>query len=327
MNCDSVRSVPMHFRATHSGFARGWYAVVSGGEIHADTLKPIYWLDQQLIVYRTQGGKAQVADAYCPHLGAHLASHDGSIDAGQITCPFHKWRWDGETGRCSHIPYASSLPPGTVKLTLHETREVDGDVLMWFDPRGKAPDFEPFSSPDFQRDRWILFDERAFDTTCPFPDIYENLFDSAHIVQLHRAKKTPQLENMAERPHGMYVEYAIDPDAEDQALEQIAINFTGITLMNQHYVGRGWEALFFIALTPVDFETTRQSMRLYLKDMGSQEAHDALGKPFVERFVYEVEQDLKVINFKKHLPTPRLSRNDGPIYQYREYAAKFLQQP
>ena len=122
----------------------------------------------------------------------------------------------------------------------------------------------------------------------------------------------------------LYVEYGIDADAEDQALEKIAINFTGITLMNQHYVGRGWEALFFISLTPIDFETTRQRMRLYLKDMGSQEAHDALGKPFVERFVYEVDQDLKVINFKKHLVKPKLCRGDGPIYQYREYAARFL---
>jgi 3-ketosteroid 9alpha-monooxygenase subunit A len=314
----------MRHRAAHTGFARGWYSVAQSDAVGADTLLPVYCLDQQLVVYRTAAGIVQAADAYCPHLGAHLASHDGAIVDGQITCPFHKWRWDGDTGRCSHIPYASTLPPGTVKLTLHPTREVDGDVVVWHDPTGAEPDFEPYASEAFRDDHWTLFDRRTVDTTCPFPDIFENLFDAAHIVQLHRAKRMPSLLNTASRPHGLYVEYGIDPDAEDQALEKIALNFTGITLLNQHYVGRGWEALFFIALTPLDFETTRQSYRLYLKDMGSAQAHEALGKPFVERFVYEVEQDMKVINFKKHLPTPKLCRGDGPIYQYREYASKYL---
>jgi phenylpropionate dioxygenase-like ring-hydroxylating dioxygenase large terminal subunit len=319
-----LQHVPMRRRAPPTPFARGWYAVAAADEIDSQTLKPLYWLDQELIAYRTASGAAQVADAYCPHLGAHLASHDGAIADGHITCPFHKWRWDGESGRCSHIPYASALPPGTVKLTLHPTREIDGQVLMWFDPQGKPPDFEPFASPAFARDRWVKYDQRSFTTTCPFPDILENLFDGAHIVQLHHAAKMPQLTNMGDRPHGMYLEYAIDADAEDQPLEQLAMNLTGISLLNQHYVARGWEALFFIALTPIDTERTVQSMTLYLKDLGSSEAHDALGGPFVERFVYEVEQDLKVLDYKKHLPTPRLCRGDGPIYQYREYAAKYL---
>lgn len=319
-----LRAVPMHQRAGHTGFARGWYAVAHTEDIGPATLQPLYWLEQQWVVYRTVSGAAQVADAYCPHLGAHLASHDGAIANGQLTCPFHKWRWDGTTGRCSHIPYASALPPGNVKLTLHPTREVDGDILVWHDPAGGEPDFEPYASAAFAQDRWILFDRRTVDTTCPFPDVYENLFDSAHIVQLHGAKKTPQLANMSERPYGLSVEYAIDADAEDQALEKIELHFTGITRMNQHYVGRGWEALFFIDLTPLDFETTRQTFRLYLKDLGSADAHAALGGPFVERFVYEVEQDMKVINFKKHLPAPKLCRSDGPIYQYREYARRYL---
>jgi hypothetical protein len=146
----------------------------------------------------------------------------------------------------------------------------------------------------------VKYDQRSYVTTCPFPDILENLFDGAHIVQLHHAAKMPQLTNMSDRPHGMYLEYAIDAQAEDQPIEQIVMNLSGISLLNQHYVARGWEALFFIALTPLDGERTEQSMSLYLKDLGSQEAHDALGKPFVERFVYEVEQDLKVLDFKKH---------------------------
>lgn len=323
MSNHPLRHVPMRQRSPHVGFARGWYSVAASEDLQPDRLIPVYVLDRQWIAYRNADGQAQVADAYCPHLGAHLASHDGAITGGQITCPFHKWRWDGASGRCTHIPYASALPPGSVKLGLVPTREVDGDVLAWHGPAGEEPDFEPYRSPAFARDRWVQYDRRTVDTTCPFPDIFENLFDGAHIVQLHRAQKMPTLENMEPRPHGLHVDYGIDP-SEDAAIEKLSLEFTGITLMNQHYLGRGWEALFFIALTPLDAETTRQTYRLYLKDTGSPDVLEALGKPFVERFVYEVEQDMRVINFKKHLATPKLCRGDGPIYQYRDYASRYL---
>jgi len=48
-----------------------------------------------------------------------------------------------------------------------------------------------------------------------------------------------------------------------------------------------------------------------------------VGKPWIERFAFEVEQDFKVLNYKKHLTHPRLCGGDGPIYQYREYAKQY----
>ncbi|MGH8808821.1 MAG: Rieske 2Fe-2S domain-containing protein, partial [Noviherbaspirillum sp.] len=90
----------MKFRVPEIAFPKGWYCVADAHEISADKLKPVSYLNQQLIVYRAQSGEAQVADAYCPHLGAHLASHDGCIEDGAIVCPFHKWKWDGAQGHC-----------------------------------------------------------------------------------------------------------------------------------------------------------------------------------------------------------------------------------
>jgi len=37
-----------------------------------------------------------------------------------------------------------------------------------------------------------------------------------------------------------------------------------------------------------------------------------------------VEQDLKVLDYKRHLVRPRLCAGDGPIHQYRKYAAEFF---
>jgi 3-ketosteroid 9alpha-monooxygenase subunit A len=62
---------------------------------------------------------------------------------------------------------------------------------------------------------------------------------------------------------------------------------------------------------------------VYLKDVRSQQVLEQIGRPFVERFVFEVEQDLEVLNFKKHLSRPRLCAQDGPIHAYRRYAEAY----
>lgn len=321
----ALAPIAMRFRDSDPRFPKGWYCVAESADLSIDTLAPVSWLDQQLVVYRTAAGAPQVADAYCPHLGAHLASHDGAIKDGVLICPFHKWHWDGDTGKCTHIPYASQLPPGGVRLSLHPTREVDGMVLMWYHPEGFAVEFEPYSTSADGMDLrdWVLYDARSWTSTCPFRDILENVFDSAHIVQLHHATKMPVMNAMEARPHGLFVDYQLDPEAEDTPIRRLALNFTGVSGLTQLYEGEGWSALFLITLTPVDHEHFVQKARLYLKDMGSSELHERFGKPFVERFVYEVEQDFKVLNYKRHLPTPRLCRGDGPIYQFREYASQY----
>lgn len=318
-----LKTVPIRFRAPQFGFARGWYAVADARDIGVGTLKAVDYLSRQLIVFRTREGTAQVADAYCPHLGAHLASHDGKIHDGIIQCPFHKWEWDGASGRCVHIPYAKTLPPGGVALTLYPTREVDGAVLMWYDPAGAQPGFEPFESSLLAEGGWELFSDRSWITTCPFSDIFENAFDRAHIVQLHHAPAMPAMNCMEERAHGLFVDYVLNPDAGQPPMA-LRLDFTGITLLHQQYEGDGLSALFLISLTPVDEERVEQRTWFYLPPRVSSPQLRDNGEGFVERFIYEVEQDFKVLDYKKHLAQPRLCRGDGPIHRYREYANQYF---
>lgn len=48
-----------------------------------------------------------MADAYCPHLGAHLGI-GGKVHKDCIECPFHSWSFEGCTGKLTNIPYADS---------------------------------------------------------------------------------------------------------------------------------------------------------------------------------------------------------------------------
>lgn len=129
-----LQASPMRYRAPREAFPKGWYCLAEAVDVDA-ALSPVRALGRDLVLYRTVDGRAQVADAYCPHLGAHLASHDGKVCGGVITCPFHKWRFDGQTGRVIGIPYTDVLPPASVSLNLFPTREVDGMVLAWIHPR------------------------------------------------------------------------------------------------------------------------------------------------------------------------------------------------
>jgi len=207
-------------------------------------------------------------------------------------------------------------------LTLYPTREVDGAILVWYHPSGGEPSFEPYAAPELAQDEWELFDVKTWITRCPFQDILENTFDSAHIVQLHRAVAVPAMTRKEPRPYGMFVEYALNPNSEGPQVA-LKLDFTGITLLHQRYEGGGLPGLYVIALTPLDEEQVEQKTWFYLKKAEFSDPERKAAEAFVDIFAHEVEQDFKVLDFKKHLLQPRLCRGDGPIYQYREYARQY----
>ena len=73
-------------------------------------VKEVHALGEHFAVFR--GSKIpftiHVTDLYCPHLGASLGS-GGKVKGDCITCPFHNWTFDGNTGECVEIPYAKKV--------------------------------------------------------------------------------------------------------------------------------------------------------------------------------------------------------------------------
>ena len=56
------------------------------------------------------GSQLRVTDAACPHNGGPLA--EGTVRNGAITCPWHRYTFDLETGRCrSAANYALRVYP------------------------------------------------------------------------------------------------------------------------------------------------------------------------------------------------------------------------
>jgi nitrite reductase/ring-hydroxylating ferredoxin subunit len=56
----------------------------------------------------------------CPHAGGNLAA--GEIERGVVTCPWHQWAFDLESGRCTLSD--------TVRLLRYPAKVVDGFVCV-----------------------------------------------------------------------------------------------------------------------------------------------------------------------------------------------------
>ncbi|HLU39424.1 MAG TPA: Rieske 2Fe-2S domain-containing protein [Planctomycetota bacterium] len=72
---------------------------------------------REIAVFPLPGGAGFCAlDNSCPHAGGALA--EGHLDGGEVSCPWHGWRFDLATGTCKTIAEDSTRA--------YRVREVDG---------------------------------------------------------------------------------------------------------------------------------------------------------------------------------------------------------
>src|SRR3989338_6773215 len=81
-------------------YPNGWFRIFDSIQLKIGQVEQVKAFGQQLVVFRTEKGKAAVLDAYCPHLGANLAI-EGTVVGETVRCPFHGWQFD-VTGKCTH---------------------------------------------------------------------------------------------------------------------------------------------------------------------------------------------------------------------------------
>ena len=78
--------------------------------------------DRLIAVFRTRAGKVFAVDGVCPHKGGPLA--DGMVVGDQVVCPYHAFRYDGNTGECdqagacSITTYPVEVAGNAVRVTL-----------------------------------------------------------------------------------------------------------------------------------------------------------------------------------------------------------------
>ena len=84
-------------------FARGWHCIGLAENLRDGNPHAINAFGTRLVVFADSQGELHVLDAYCRHMGGDLSQ--GTVKGDSLACPFHDWRWQGSTGRCSLVPY------------------------------------------------------------------------------------------------------------------------------------------------------------------------------------------------------------------------------
>ena len=322
------------YRFPFSPYPTGWFCVSWSDDLKPGEAKPAKYFGQDLVVWRTEDGKAVVNDAFCPHLGAHLGD-GGVVEGDTLRCPFHHWKYD-TTGQCTSVPFAKVAPP-TAKLKNWETREQNGAVLVWFDAAGRPPLWE---TPLIDESRGLPEStfNLDFDILHTHPqEVLENGADWAHFHAVHGTWKMVSEEGgMKFNGHTWQSKIkAVRPDNDDRAQEEFGGIFHyswaygpgtwGTSSVGERSIGFRTVHLFYA--TPISELETQLRMRHYLvPDPDNKMSVDemvAVSNYVKDESKRQLMEDAKIWRKKGYVDKPILSATDGPIIKYREWYKQF----
>ncbi|MFM7785639.1 MAG: Rieske 2Fe-2S domain-containing protein [Gammaproteobacteria bacterium] len=323
-------------------FPRGWFIVAESSDLDAGPLAVRYF-GRDFALYRGQSGRPVMLDAYCAHMGTHLTAGRSAmivrsgqqIEGDSIRCPYHAWRYNAE-GQVDDIPYHDGPCPKSASIRSYPVRDVMGCVMMWFDPAGGEPDFEPPHLEmwdDPAAVRWTL--DRLGDINLHNIEILDNMADVRHLGPTHGAP-CEYFENefrdhlVIQRQGGHIVHY-------DAHLHTVTW-YTGPGLLLSKQTFSGYVMFELIANTPVEDGVTKcwhavlmkgQSVPPSAEDIAAQKAAqagalEAFGTDFE---IWKTKRSaLKVMQLKTDGPFNTVRKWVGQFYMPREDARQLREQ-
>ena len=172
----------------------GWFVVAEAGDIEPGEVRALHYFDRDLVLYRATDGTPHVMDAHCTHLGAHLAV-GGRVEDQCLRCPFHGWKFDGDTGQCVDIPYGdSSRVPPRSKARTYPTLERNHMIWAWYHGQGGDPFYEVPEVPEFHDPEWSEILVRDFEVRTSAQEMAENNVDFSHFRYVHGTEAIPEDE-------------------------------------------------------------------------------------------------------------------------------------
>lgn len=194
---DDQSNQPRHLSTNSVNEVRlvnGWIPVMESFKLLPGKVKKAIIFGKDLIVTRSDDGKqVNVLEAYCPHLGAHLAI-GGLItrinNETCIECPFHGWRFRTLDGQCVDIPYqqakgSNNCIPKQAKLAHWPCTEVDNFIYMWHHSDGLPPSWHFVPTPQIQDGSWTMVGRSYHKSNLEISDVLENGADMNHFAGVH----------------------------------------------------------------------------------------------------------------------------------------------
>jgi phenylpropionate dioxygenase-like ring-hydroxylating dioxygenase large terminal subunit len=298
-------------------FANVWTAVGLSGDLGTEKPLGLTVAGERVVLFRDAAGAARALIDRCPHRGVALSL--GKLRGGDIECPFHGWRFDGEGRNCGAPwnPDARLENLGAVALPL---REQAG--LLWL-YTGFAPTDDPNVSPSLSAPNIALCAQSVV-WDAHWTRVMENMLDMPHLPFVHRrtigkelsrfTKPASRMEMfLEERSYGLNIRSAVDGVARPGALDY---RFPNVMELFIDPPGRFLRLM--VACIPQDEKRTRLLL-LTLRDFARAPLLNPLFRLMNNRIANE---DRRIVESSSPAQVPSPSeeksvRTDAPTLAFR----------
>jgi 3-ketosteroid 9alpha-monooxygenase subunit A len=310
-------------------FPRGWFIVAESSELDKGPMA-VTFFDQDFALYRGESGKVVMLDAYCAHMGTHLTANKTShivtsgtqIEGDSIRCPYHAWRY-GADGQVDDIPYHDGPCPKSAAIKSYTVREIMGCVMMWFDPEGGEPEFEPpylalWDDPACVR--WEL--DHLGEINMHNLEILDNMADLRHLGPTH-GSPCEYFENEF-RDHIIIQRQGGFLSLYDAHLHS-ATWYTGPGLLLSKQNFHGMDMFELIAATPVRDGVTKAWHGVIIKGQSTPPSAEDIeaGKGAQAGALQAFAADFDVWANKRSAIKVMQLKKDGPFRTVRKWAGQF----
>ena len=307
----------------------GWYALACSDDLAPGDVRPLYYFDQHLVLFRTEDGHAHVTAAFCPHLGAHLG-YGGKVEGDAIVCPFHGWRFDG-AGVCVDVPYARKIPRRAANgpcLYSYPVDERNRMIWAWHHPRRIPPLFTLDDVPELTDPDWSEPTRFEWEVNTPIQEAGENAVDVAHFVTVHGTEMPEARITLAGFRRETDVTARVPAIGEDGNIDLTRQDKMHLVTwncgpgMSSQTFELGAKTVMLATVTPI----TATRMKLcfnFTKRLDTPARFSPLVDGLIAEIVRQVEQDIPIWENKVFRERPILCDGDGPIAKYRRWFSQF----
>lgn len=157
-----------------------WYVAAIGTEITRTPMRRTI-LDEDIVFYRTEDGKAVAVQNRCPHRS--FALHTGTVKGDRIVCGYHGIEYNPD-GSCGHVPALNSAPKA-FRLDAYPLVEDGPMVWIWMGDKAN-PDYSRMIYQDWcsEPGKWTYFTGYSY-MKANYLGLHENLMDLSHFPFLH----------------------------------------------------------------------------------------------------------------------------------------------
>jgi nitrite reductase/ring-hydroxylating ferredoxin subunit len=297
----------------------GWFSIgrerdLPAGVRDGDDVHAFQAVGRELVAWH-DGEAYRVADAFCPHLGAHLGV-GGRVDDGCIVCPFHEWTFDG-SGANASIPYAERTN-AKAQLRMYPTDARDGHVRFWYHPDPVMP--PAWEIPTLIDEAMVHCGSAEWTVRSAWQEMAENSIDMAHFVSIHGSPEMGEVGSVdGDGPIRKVVNITKYTTAQGVIDGQLKVEMYGPGTSVTRFELFG-KINLLSTTTPIDDQHCIIRMDFF---HGGDDTSASISEPFAAEVERQFEQDVPIWENKRFVESPALAPNEKPITDFRRWASQF----